>query len=236
MSSSNKLYKIGNEIKLEHILRVTIDYERILSHLLCTTTRKRLIKMVKYLVINLNIDVNLRHEGETPLVICAEHNYPYLALFLLKNGADVDASTLNHNSPAQISASWGHTQVLYNLIIYGSNVYYNNIHLKSVIQYSYDNTKICNIVQKGLNQRKLRRKQLYLELCKILIHPIEYINVVNKDYNDNYKYYTTNNININIDTNSISIDTNYLNDYYQNNLDKIYLMKDIVKIIHEMVL
>eukprot|EP01084_Bolivina_argentea_P226076 381931_1 len=169
-----------DNINQQNVSRIIIDYERIMGDLLCLCTLKKRKKMIKYMVNVLQIDVNLSCEGgETPLIICAEHNFPEITLFLLCSGADANCNNYqlsdSSNSPAQISASWQHLKVLYYLIIYGANYNYYNIHLRSVKQYAKDNHLINMIVQKALNQKAIRNKNIFSILHKMLLHPIEYI-------------------------------------------------------------
>ena len=188
----NNLYIDSNNNNNNNNNRIIIDYERIMGDLLCLCTLKKRFLMIKYMVEILKIDVNLTCEGgETPLIICAEHNLPDITLYLLSSGADANCNNYllsdSSNSPAQISASWQHLKVLYYLIIYGAKTKYLNIHLRSVEQYAKDNHLINYIVQKALNKRIIRNKNIKRILNKMLLHPIEYkYYYSNSNSNNNY--------------------------------------------------
>ena len=145
--------------------RIQIDYERIMGELLCLCTEKRRLSMLQFLAFDLAVDVNLSCEGgSSPLIICAEHNLPDIALFLLHCGADANCNIYgasdSSNSPAQIASSWQHLKVLYYLILFGARSNYFNVHLRSVEQYAKDNHLINYIVQKALTLRLVRNKGL----------------------------------------------------------------------------
>jgi len=161
------------------ISRIEIDYERIMGDLLCLCTLKRRLSMIKFLAHDLGIDVNLTCEGgESPLIICAEHNLPEIALFLLHCGADANCNIYSasdsSNSPAQIASSWQHLKVLYYLILFGARSNYFNVHLRSVESYAKDNHLINYIVQKALSLRLVRNKRIQRILYQELCHPLEY--------------------------------------------------------------
>jgi len=171
-TSSSSLSSMGS------ISRIEIDYERIMGDLLCLCTLKRRLSMIKFLAHDLSIDVNLTCEGgESPLIICAEHNLPEIALFLLHCGADANCNIYlasdSSNSPAQIASSWQHLKVLYYLILFGARSNYFNVHLRSVEEYAKDNHLINYIVQKALSLRLVRNKRIQRILYQELCHPLE---------------------------------------------------------------
>ena len=76
--------------------RIIVDYDRIMGDLLCLCTLKKKFAFIKFMILQLHICANLSCEGgESPLVICAEHDFPEIALFLLSCGADANCN--NHN-------------------------------------------------------------------------------------------------------------------------------------------
>jgi len=165
------------------------DYERIMGDLLCLCTIKGRLSMIKFMANELAIDVNLTCEGgESPLIICAEHNLPEIALFLLHCGADANCnlylSSDSSNSPAQIASSWQHLKVLYYLILFGARSNYFNVHLRSVEQYAKDNHLINYIVQKALSLRLVRNKRIQRILYQELCHPLEFDHIFPFDMDD----------------------------------------------------